>query len=418
MIQGLRMTFSDLVLAWRERAGRRDLPWQREVTGYRVWVSEIMLQQTRVGAVLAYFERFMARFPTVADLALADPDEVLHLWSGLGYYARARNLHKAARVIHTRHGDGFPTGFDEVRALPGIGRSTAGAILALAFGQRHAILDGNVKRVLARYHAIAGWPGDTAVAKELWALAERHTPRHRVAEYTQAMMDLGALVCARARPSCPDCPLRGDCRAHAKGQQQDFPAKRPRKAIPARVTRFILVVRGKDPHDAKPCRPTRSVLLERRPPTGVWGGLWSFPECSSAENLDAWSLEKFGAPPLEKKSLSPFRHTFTHFHLDIHPTLLWYEVAANGAFHGETTSHLVDEEENDHHADGNQTLWYPLDGPSAHAPPALGLAAPVTRLLDACRGAMRQGHLFANAAPESALQRVFHLANISSSREG
>nr|VFK67590.1 MAG: A/G-specific DNA-adenine glycosylase [Candidatus Kentron sp. UNK]VFK72833.1 MAG: A/G-specific DNA-adenine glycosylase [Candidatus Kentron sp. UNK] len=386
------MTFSDSVLAWHEKAGRRDLPWQRDVTAYRVWVSEIMLQQTRVGAVTEYFERFMARFPRVADLACAEPDEVLHLWSGLGYYARARNLHKAARIIHEGYGNEFPTGFEAVCALPGIGRSTAGAILALALGQRHAILDGNVKRVLARYHAIAGWPGDAVVAKRLWALAERYTPHHRVAEYTQGMMDLGAMACTRTRPSCPDCPLRAACRAYARGEQEIFPTKRPRKTLPVRGTRFMLVARmeNQHPHNTETRLPIRSVLLERRPATGIWGGLWGFPECAPDEDTDAWCKAKLGGLPTDTRPLPSFRHTFTHFHLDIHPVLLSYEFVANSVFQEGIMSRFVDANGNSDDTEGVGVIWYPLDGVSGNKP-VLGLAAPVARLLDACRSAMHEG---------------------------
>nr|VFK22855.1 MAG: A/G-specific DNA-adenine glycosylase [Candidatus Kentron sp. LFY] len=380
------MIFSDLVLKWRERGGRRDLPWQQEVTGYRVWVSEIMLQQTRVGTVTEYFQRFMVRFPRVRDLALAEPDEVLHLWSGLGYYARARNLHSAARIIHERHGGEFPSRFDAVLSLPGIGRSTAGAILALAFGQRHAILDGNVKRVLSRYHAIAGWPGGTMVARQLWALAERYTPHHRVAEYTQAMMDLGALVCTPTLPACPHCPLSRTCRAYAEGQQEDFPTKRTKKPLPVRATRFILVVRTHG--TARP--PMRSVLLERRPATGVWGGLWSFPECALEEDFNAWCATELGGVPTNMTPLPPFRHTFTHFHLDIHPILLSYR-SITGSVSRTATISPFDDRNDGGHADGNPIIWYPLDESSISSPPPLGFAAPVARLLDVCRAILRQG---------------------------
>nr|VFK53748.1 MAG: A/G-specific adenine glycosylase [Candidatus Kentron sp. TC] len=400
------MQFSDAVLEWRTKEGRRDLPWQREVTAYRVWISEIMLQQTRVGAVTAYFERFMARFPRVADLARAEPDEVLHLWSGLGYYARARNLHKAARIIHAHHGGEFPTEFDTVRSLPGIGRSTAGAILALALGRHHAILDGNVKRVLTRHQAIAGWPGNAGVAKRLWELAEHHTPSHRVAEYTQGMMDLGALVCTRTRPLCFRCPVRCNCRAHAKGRQEDFPAKRPRKALPVRATRFILAVRIMPHHTGS--LPLYSVLLERRPATGIWGGLWSFPECGMEEDPGAWRVAELGDAPIQMKPLPSFRHTFTHFHLDIHPIVLWCGSVADRTS-PEGMMLRRDNDGNVRHGDAHRSIWYPLDEPSANKPPALGLAAPVARLIEVCRNVMRQGSL-ANVVPDSAL-RCFITAN-------
>ena len=220
--------FSRRVLDWYAGHGRRDLPWQHNTTPYRVWVSEIMLQQTQVGTVIPYYRRFMERFPDTPALAAADIDQVLHLWTGLGYYARARNLHAAAVLIRDRHAGRFPQSFDEVLALPGIGRSTAGAILALACDQRHAILDGNVKRVLARFHAVEGWPGKSAVLQGLWALAEGHTPQRQVAEYTQAMMDLGATVCTRGSPDCEGCPLATDCQARQAGRQREYPSPRPR----------------------------------------------------------------------------------------------------------------------------------------------------------------------------------------------
>nr|VFK53448.1 MAG: A/G-specific DNA-adenine glycosylase [Candidatus Kentron sp. TUN]VFK54660.1 MAG: A/G-specific DNA-adenine glycosylase [Candidatus Kentron sp. TUN] len=392
------MTFSDLVLTWYAKEGRCHLPWQQEPTGYRIWVSEIMLQQTRVDTVIEYFERFMTRFPTVRHLARAKSDEVLHLWSGLGYYARARNLHTTARIIHERYDDEFPTGFDEVRSLPGIGRSTAGAILSLAFGQRHAILDGNVKRVLTRHHAIAGWPGDATVTKALWALAEYHTPHCRVAEYTQAMMDLGATVCTRTRPLCPHCPVCATCRAYAEERQECFPTKRPQKILPVRATRFILVVRteNENPHNTKSHPPIRSVLLEKRPTTGVWGGLWSFPECALGNDLNAWCTTRFGNTPINIEPLPSFRHTFTHFHLDIHPILLSYGSTTGPSpdlhrfSRKRMIARFVKNTESSHNIDSDRTIWYPLEKSSIDKPPALGLATPVARLLDMlCCGTMQ-----------------------------
>jgi A/G-specific adenine glycosylase len=253
------------LLRWWRAHGRHDLPWQRRRTPYRVWISEIMLQQTQVTTVIPYYRGFMARFPNLRALADAPLDEVLHLWSGLGYYARARNLHRAAQLIRDEYGGRFPRRFEQIAALPGIGRSTAGAILALARGERHAILDGNVRRVLARYHAIKGWSGEKRTEARLWALTEQHTPRNNVAAYTQAIMDLGATLCTRTRPRCNECPLASGCRAHALGRETAFPARRPKKARPVRRTRMLLVT----------C--VNRVLLERRPPAGVWGGLWSLP---------------------------------------------------------------------------------------------------------------------------------------------
>jgi A/G-specific adenine glycosylase len=225
-------SFAERVLTWFASAGRHDLPWQRDPAPYRVWVSEIMLQQTQTAVVVRYFERFMQRFPDVAALADASLDEVLHLWSGLGYYARARNLHHAAREIGARHGGKFPRDYAAIVALPGVGRSTAGAIMALAHGERRAILDGNVKRVLARFHAVFGWPGQTRIANTLWDLAERHTPQEHVAAYTQAMMDLGATVCTRRQPACGRCPLAADCQAHRLGGRLIFRRRGPSARCP------------------------------------------------------------------------------------------------------------------------------------------------------------------------------------------
>ncbi|MGD8746674.1 MAG: A/G-specific adenine glycosylase, partial [Gammaproteobacteria bacterium] len=255
--------FARRVLDWFEVSGRHDLPWQIDPSPYRVWVSEIMLQQTQVATVIPYFERFIARFPAIRELADADLDEVLHLWSGLGYYARARNMHRAARTVCEHHGGRFPEAFDEVAALPGIGRSTAGAILALSLGQRHPILDGNVKRVLCRHEGLEGWPGRPAVEKALWEISDRLTPDDGVAEYTQAMMDLGATICRRGRPDCDRCPVSGDCVARSQGRQQELPTPRPRRERPLRRTHMLLI-----------SDPDGRVLLERREPSGIWGGLW------------------------------------------------------------------------------------------------------------------------------------------------
>jgi len=235
-------SFAARLIAWHAEHGRHDLPWQKRRTPYRVWVSEIMLQQTQVATVIPYYRRFMTRFPTLQSLADAPQDEVLHLWTGLGYYARARNLQKAAQQIRGRHGGRFPRDIESVQALPGIGRSTAGAILALSTGQRHPILDGNVKRVLTRHGAIAGWPGDRRVEQKLWALAEAYTPKARAADYTQSIMDLGATLCTRTRPRCGECPVAADCQARKLGRQMDFPAAKPRKLLPVRRTRMLMLV--------------------------------------------------------------------------------------------------------------------------------------------------------------------------------
>ena len=248
-------TFAAKLLQWREAHGRKDLPWQQDRTPYRVWVSEIMLQQTQVATVIPYYLRFMEAFPDVVTLANAPVDRVLHYWSGLGYYARARNLYKAACEIRDRYSGRFPDNFEDVVALPGVGRSTAGAIMALGCGEHHAILDGNVKRVLARYHAVSGWPGDSAVAATLWQHAERHTPAVMTASYTQAIMDLGATVCTRTHPGCYQCPLSGGCKAFELERVADFPGSRRKKAKPLRQTHMALACCNGD------------VYLERRPPS-------------------------------------------------------------------------------------------------------------------------------------------------------
>ncbi len=340
--------FSERLLDWHECYGRKDLPWQRDPTPYRVWVSEIMLQQTQVATVVPYFERFMARFPVIEKLAAAPLDEVLGLWSGLGYYARGRNLHKAAAILVRAHAADFPKDIDAVQSLPGIGRSTAGAILALSRNQRHPILDGNVKRVLCRHHAIDGWPGASAVSRELWALAERLTPDRRVDEYTQAIMDLGATVCARARPACDACPVSADCLAREQGRQAKLPAPKPRPPLPIRSVQMIMVRNVDD-----------RVLLERRPPTGIWGGLWGFPECSPDQEPKAWANEHLGIKIGTAVRWPTLRHTFSHFHLDIEPVVVRHRPGGVRIM------------------EGPERVWY-----NSRQPPDRGLAAPVRRLLD------------------------------------
>ena len=299
------------LLAWYDLHGRHDLPWQRARSAYSVWVSEIMLQQTQVGTVIPYYERFMRRFPTVAALAEADLDAVLEHWAGLGYYARARNLWHAARIVVEHHAGEIPRDVDALTALPGIGRSTAGAIVAQAFGERQPILDGNVKRVLARYYAVDGWPGTPAVANALWALAEHNTPHERVADYTQAIMDLGATLCTRARPACTVCPLAAGCLAAARGTQQRHPAPRPRRERPRRRVTALLVQ-----------SPDGAVLLERRPASGIWGGLFSLPELSAEQSAAEWTAAALGARVAVEQALPVVEHAFTHFDLELAPRLV------------------------------------------------------------------------------------------------
>ena len=303
-------SFARRVLAWWDAHGRKDLPWQRERTPYRVWVAEVMLQQTQVATVVPYFERFVARFPDVDALARADVDEVLHLWSGLGYYARARHLHLAAGIVARDRGGVVPNSVTAAQALPGIGRSTAAAIVAQAYGTRAAILDGNVKRVLARRHRVAGPVSSSETLGALWRLAESHTPADRAADYTQAIMDLGATVCRRTRPRCGDCPVRTDCEAFAAGDPERFPEKAPRRRRRLERSRFFVLV---DPDGA--------CLVERRPPRGIWGGLWSPPERGAdqtvASFLDEAGID--GGLVDRVRAADVFRHGFTHYDLDVEP---------------------------------------------------------------------------------------------------
>jgi len=311
--------FSEAVLDWFERNGRKDLPWQREPSPYRVWVSEIMLQQTQVSVAAPYFERFLERFPTVSDLAEAPEDSLMALWSGLGYYARARNLQRAARLIRDRHAGAVPSTIEALLALPGIGRSTAGAILSLASDQRHPILDGNVKRVLARAFGVAGWPGQKAVLDELWALAERLTPKTRVGAYNQGMMDLGATLCTRHAPACDRCPVSEQCVARLGNRQAELPTPRPRRTIPERATLMLILVNS-----------SGETLLERRPKSGIWGGLWSLPEIPPAADPLDWCLVQLGVRPRRVEMRAGRRHTFTHFRLDIRVAYLELDTPPDG----------------------------------------------------------------------------------------
>ena len=299
--------FAARLLDWHAVHGRHDLPWQTPRTPYRVWLSEIMLQQTQVATVIGYFERFVAALPDLATLAAAPPDRVLALWSGLGYYSRARNLQRAAQLCLERHDGELPRDIDALAALPGIGRSTAGAILAQAHGLRVPILDGNVKRVLTRWHGLPGWPGASAVARTLWQHADAHTPPARVADYTQAIMDLGATVCVRAAPRCEACPLADDCVARRDGLTALLPERKPAKPAPTRSTCMLLL-----------CREDGRVLLQRRPPTGVWAGLWSLPEFDDADVLGALAA----GWPGEGEWRRPFEHVLTHFDWTLQP-LRW-----------------------------------------------------------------------------------------------
>jgi A/G-specific adenine glycosylase len=360
--------FQQAVLTWFEAHGRKDLPWQQHPTPYRVWVSEIMLQQTQVATVIPYYHKFIAAFPDVGSLARASLDEVLRLWAGLGYYARARNLHKAAQLIAAC--DRFPDTLTDLCALPGIGRSTAGAILSIAFKIGTPILDGNVKRVLSRFHAIDGWPGDSKVNAELWQISRRYTPAphlsllvvdqypqcreaigagpaERAADYTQAMMDLGATVCTRTKPLCGHCPLSAHCLAYIENRSGELPAPKPRQKLPVKHSVFLLALNRE-----------QEVLLERRPPSGIWGGLWSLPQFGDNTAALAWCEDKIGAV-CTSKLLSERRHSFSHYHLDYAPLLAFIENPMNNVL------------------EANRAVWYKTQHSEE-----LGLPAPVKRLLE------------------------------------
>jgi len=298
--------FANTLLAWFDHAGRKHLPWQGR-DGYRVWISEIMLQQTQVATVIPYYQRFMQRFPDVHSLANASLDEVLHLWTGLGYYARARNLHRAAQQLVQQHQGVMPRSMEAVQALPGIGRSTAAAILAQAFELPHAILDGNVKRVLTRYFGVHGFPGDKKIEAQLWIHAEQCTPSERVADYTQAIMDLGALLCTRSKPACDACPLNTSCAANARGWQSQLPTPKPKRARPTHVA-YAAVISDEN----------HAVLLQQRPPTGIWGGLWTCPQFDDAADCEAFLHMRAGTAQTLQK-LPVIHHAFTHFDLHLHP---------------------------------------------------------------------------------------------------
>jgi A/G-specific adenine glycosylase len=337
--------FHHLLLTWFDRHGRKHLPWQQDINAYRVWVSEIMLQQTQVNSVIGYFNNFISRFPDVTALANSELDTVLQHWAGLGYYARARNLHRAARYIADNGGE-FPQTFEALAALPGIGRSTAGAILSIAFGQRQPILDGNVKRVLARFHAIHGWPGDGKVAEQLWQLSDRYTPAQRNAAYTQAMMDLGATLCTRARPRCCDCPVSAGCLALHQNLVEQLPEPKPRKLLPIKYI-YMLGLQDAD----------NRLLLEKRPPTGIWGGLWSLPEFTDLQQLQTWCLQRnYRIDPAVQ--LASRQHSFSHYQLNFTPILAKVQNPNNNVM--EADSHV----------------WY-----KARDIEQLGLPAPIKRLL-------------------------------------
>jgi A/G-specific adenine glycosylase len=349
--------FAPRLITWQRAHGRHTLPWQNTQDPYRIWLSEIMLQQTQVSTVVPYYTRFLERYPEVAALAAAPLDDVMALWAGLGYYTRARNLHRCAQEVVARHGGAFPTDPALLAELPGIGRSTAAAIAAFAFGARAAILDGNVKRVFARVFGIEGFPGATAVEREMWLLAEALLPSGAeagaVAAYTQGLMDLGATLCVRGKPDCVRCPFTDACVAQETGRQAQLPAARPKKTVPRRRA-WMLVLRDGD-----------AVLLEKRPPTGIWGGLWSLPQAADEAEL-ARIADELGGGALAP--LAAFTHVFTHFRLDIEPRL------AEREGQGTASSSMA--------ADG-ANAWVPLAELEAY-----GVPAPVRKLLDGLRGSL------------------------------
>ena len=339
--------FQQAVLHWYGHQGRKDLPWQNPITPYRVWVSEIMLQQTQVSTVIPYFERFMASFPNVDLLAKASIDEVLHHWTGLGYYARARNLHKTAQLVAFEMNQLFPETVEALTELPGIGRSTAGAIRSIGFKKPAAILDGNVKRVLARYGAIEGWPGKTMVHNKLWDIAERYSPTQKTQEYTQAMMDIGALLCTKKSPACGLCPIATGCKAMAASNQSLYPGKKPKKITPIRESVFLMLRNHRG-----------DILLQKKPPAGLWGGLWVFPQIQHQSELEA-TCQQFGLSVKSKVLLEKKRHTFSHFHLDYRPLQVEVEESCNNI------------------SENNDLVWYNIENPLS-----LGMPAPIKALLN------------------------------------
>ncbi len=335
--------FQKKILAWFDQNGRKDLPWQQDLSPYRVWLSETMLQQTQVTTVIPYFNAFIEQFPTIECLAKAPVDEVLHRWSGLGYYARARNLHKTAQLIVEQ--SYFPDTLDKLIELPGIGLSTAGAILSIAFKKSHPILDGNVKRVLSRFKGVSGWPGDSQVSKQLWAISADLTPVDRVADYTQAIMDLGATICRRSKPACNACPLNSYCKAKMTNTVSLLPTPKASKTLPIKQLAFLLLSNNK------------KILLKKRPPTGIWGGLWSLPEFPNIHSVYDWCLTT-NTPIIISRTLPTQRHTFSHYHLDYTTVLIQTDNPINFVM------------EADH------TVWY-----NTQQIKTLGLPAPIKLLL-------------------------------------
>ncbi|MDO6549251.1 A/G-specific adenine glycosylase [Pseudoalteromonas carrageenovora] len=335
--------FASQVVDWYHLHGRKTLPWQLGKTPYKVWVSEVMLQQTQVVTVIPYFEKFMTSFPDIVALANADEDLVLHHWTGLGYYARARNLHKTAKIVRDKYHGEFPQTLDEVMDLPGIGRSTAGAVLSLSLGQHHPILDGNVKRVLARYFMIEGWYGVKKVENQLWHLSNQLTPKNNVTEFNQAMMDLGASLCSRSRFDCRACPLNSGCGAFNAGKVKEFPHSKPKKAVPKKSCHQLII------------KCDEKVLMEKRPSSGIWGSLFGFFEFNEFSDLELFLAQQGINSDLDL--LEPFTHVFSHFELTINP-------------------HVLNVKKIPDVVNDKQLVWYPLDQSVE-----VGLAAPTKKLV-------------------------------------
>lgn len=350
-------SFAEQLLNWYQQEGRKNLPWQQNPTPYRVWVSEIMLQQTQVTTVLGYYQRFMQSFPDVESLAKAPQDEVLHLWAGLGYYTRARNLHACAQAVVSQHNGHFPVDCQKtMQSLPGIGPSTAAAIIALSSNQRAVILDGNVKRVVARYFAISGWPGKTAISRQLWEKAALLTPDDQAADYTQAIMDLGATLCTPRNPSCDRCPVADGCQALSLQLTDQLPTPKPKKVKPEKQRYFLLLF-----------DPQNQILMKQRPQQGIWGGLWSLPEFDSYPDMKNWLEQQHPGAQLDSEPMPSFQHTFSHYHLQIKP---WKARLPK--------PEQVQEPGTGYPPDMTSTasLWYNLSQPAN-----LGLPAPIQRLL-------------------------------------
>lgn len=349
--------FQKLILQWFDHHGRKHLPWQQNKTPYRVWISEIMLQQTQVNTVIPYYEQFMQRFPDITALAHAHEDEVLHAWAGLGYYSRARNLHRAAKIVVNEFNNKFPDNIEALQSLPGIGRSTAGALLSIAFNQPAAILDGNVKRVLARFHGITAPLNEKIIENKLWEIAEHYLPKQKIADYSQAMMDLGATLCNRGKPQCAQCPLSQHCLAHQQKITELIPQKKSVRKLPIRSATFLILEKN------------GCVLLHKRPSSGIWGGLWCFPEIEGKPEINSirtYCKENFKIDICDQQPLKSFKHTFSHYQLNLHPILITVK-------HGSRKMH-------DKSMEVTPQIWYNL-----HTPGSVGLPKPIQSIIDFLR---------------------------------